>query len=256
MLEHLQAARRFVVHLVGRFFADRGPQSAAALTYTTLFAVVPLMTVTFVMLAAVPAFRDLGEPIQAFIFRNFVPSAGEQVQAYLRGFSTQARELTWLGVAVLVATALLTLHTIEDAFNHIWRVRRARRGLSSFLLYWAILSLGPLLLGLGFAAGTYVTSLQLISGPRALPGAGTLIGLMPLLTGIAAFTLLYAAVPNTRVPLRHALLGGCFSALAFEVAKALFALYVSQFPGYQLIYGAFAAVPLFLLWIYLAWWPG
>lgn len=253
MLEHLQAARRFVVHLVGRFFADRGPQSAAALTYTTLFAVVPLMTVTFVMLAAVPAFRDLGEPIQAFIFRNFVPSAGEQVQAYLRGFSTQARELTWLGVAVLVATALLTLHTIEDAFNHIWRVRRARRGLSSFLLYWAILSLGPLLLGLGFAAGTYVTSLQLISGPRALPGAGTLIGLMPLLTGIAAFTLLYAAVPNTRVPLRHALLGGCFSALAFEVAKALFALYVSQFPGYQLIYGAFAAVPLFLLWIYLAW---
>jgi membrane protein len=253
MLEHLQAARRFVVHLVGRFFADRGPQSAAALTYTTLFAVVPLMTVTFVMLAAVPAFRDLGEPIQAFIFHNFVPSAGEQVQEYLRGFSTQARELTWLGVALLVATALLTLYTIEDAFNHIWRVRRARRGMSSFLLYWAILSLGPLLLGLGFAAGTYVTSLQLLTGPRALPGAGALIGLMPLLTGIAAFTLLYAAVPNTRVPLRHALLGGCFSALAFEAAKALFALYVSLFPGYQLIYGAFAAVPLFLLWIYLAW---
>ncbi|MNF35154.1 ribonuclease BN [compost metagenome] len=253
MFEHLQVARRFVVHLVRRFFADRGPQSAAALTYTTLFAVVPLMTVTFVMLAAVPAFRDLGEPIQAFIFRNFVPSAGEQVQEYLRVFSMQARELTWIGVAVLVATALLTLYTIEDAFNHIWRVRRARRGLSSFLLYWAILSLGPLLLGLGFAAGTYVTSLQLISGPRALPGAGTLVGLMPLLTGIAAFTLLYAAVPNTRVPLRHALLGGCFSALAFEAAKALFALYVGLFPGYQLIYGAFAAVPLFLLWIYLAW---
>jgi len=253
MLEHLQAARRFVVHLVRRFFVDRGPQSAAALTYTTLFAVVPMMTVTFVMLAAVPAFRDLGEPIQAFIFRNFVPSAGEQVQEYLRGFSTQARELTWIGVAVLVATALLTLHTIESAFNHIWRVRRARRGVSSFLLYWAILSLGPLLLGLGFAASTYVTSLQLLSGPHALPGAATLLGLMPLLTGIAAFTLLYAAVPNTRVPLHHALLGGCFSALAFEAAKALFALYVGLFPGYQLIYGAFAAVPLFLLWIYLTW---
>lgn len=253
MLEHLQTTRRFVVHLVRRFFADSGPQSAAALTYTTLFAVVPMMTVTFVMLAAVPAFRDLGEPIQAFIFRNFVPSAGEQVQEYLRVFSTQARELTWIGVAVLVATALLTLHTIEDAFNHIWRVRRARRGLSSFLLYWAILSLGPLLLGVGFAASTYVTSLQLLSGPHALPGAATLLGLMPLLTGIAAFTLLYAAVPNTRVPLRHALLGGCFSALAFEAAKALFALYVGLFPGYQLIYGAFAAVPLFLLWIYLAW---
>ncbi|SDS76216.1 YihY family inner membrane protein [Pseudomonas oryzae] len=253
MLELLQAIRGFVVHLYRNFFADRIPQSAAALTYTTLFAVVPMMTVTFVMLAAVPAFRDLGEPIQAFIFRNFVPAAGEQVQQYLREFSSQARELTWIGVGVLLATALLTLHTVEGAFNQIWRVQRARRGLSSFLLYWAILSLGPLLLGAGFAASTYVTSLELLSGPHALPGAATLLARMPLFTGIAAFTLLYAAVPNTRVPLAHALLGGCFTALLFEAAKALFALYVSLFPTYQLIYGAFSAVPLFLLWIYLGW---
>lgn len=253
MPDLLQKARRFVVHLFHRFLADHVPQSAAALTYTTLFAVVPMMTVTFVMLAAVPAFRDLGEPIQAFIFRNFVPSAGEQVQQYLYGFSSQARDLTWIGVGVLVVTALLTLSTVESAFNHIWRVRRVRRGVSSFLLYWAVLSLGPLLLGAGFAASTYVTSLELLSGPHALPGAATLLKLMPLLTGIAAFTLLYVAVPNTRVPLRHALLGGCFAALLFEAAKALFALYVSLFPTYQLIYGAFAAVPLFLLWIYLGW---
>lgn len=253
MLEHLQAPWRFVVHLVRRFFSDRIPQSAAALTYTTLFAVVPMMTVTFVMLAAVPAFRDLGGPIQSFIFRNLVPAAGEQVLEHLQGFSSQARELTWVGVGLLVVTALLTLSTVEGAFNHIWRVRRARRGVSSFLLYWAVLSLGPLLLGAGFAASTYVTSLELLSGPHALPGAATLLGLMPLLTSIAAFTLLYAAVPNTRVPLRHALIGGCFGALLFETAKALFALYVTLFPSYQLIYGAFAAVPLFLLWIYLGW---
>ncbi|HYQ37639.1 MAG TPA: YihY family inner membrane protein [Pseudomonas sp.] len=253
MSPHLNNAWLFAERLVRRFFDDRGPQSAAALTYTTLFAVVPMMTVTFVMLAAVPAFRDLNEPIQAFIFRNFVPSSGAQVQHYLRGFSSQARELTWLGVGVLVATALLTLSSVEGAFNHIWRVRRPRRGMSSFLLYWAILSLGPLLLGAGFAVSTYIASLHLLSGPHALPGASTLLGLLPLLTGIAAFTLLYAAVPNTRVPLRHALLGGCFSALLFETAKALFSLYVSLFPAYQLIYGAFAAVPLFLLWVYLGW---
>ena len=253
MSRHLYNVWIFVERLVRRFFADRGPQSAAALTYTTLFAVVPMMTVTFVMLAAVPAFRDLGEPIQAFIFRNFVPSAGAQVQQYLRGFSSQARELTWLGVGVLVATALLTLNSVEGAFNHIWRVRRARRGVSSFLLYWAILSLGPLLLGAGFAASTYIASLHLLSGPHALPGAALLLGLLPLFTTVAAFTLLYAAVPNTRVPLVHALAGGCFSALLFETAKTLFTLYVSLFPAYQLIYGAFAAVPLFLLWIYLGW---
>lgn len=246
-------AWKFVERLLRRFFADRVPQSAAALTYTTLFAVVPMMTVTFVMLSAVPAFRELGEPIQAFIFRNLLPSAGEQVVGYLQGFSSQARELTWIGIGVLLGSALLTLYTIESAFNQIWRVRRARRGVSSFLLYWAILSLGPLLLGAGFAASAYITSLRLLSGPEALPGATTLLGLVPLFSAIAAFTLLYAAVPNTRVPLRHALIGGCFAALLFESAKALFSLYVRLFPGYQLIYGAFAAVPLFLLWIYLTW---
>lgn len=253
MLELLQAARRIVVHLYQRFFADRILQSAAALTYTTLFSVVPVMTVTFVMLAAIPAFRDLGDPIQAFIFHNFLPSAGEQIQQYLREFSSQARELTWIGVGMLMVTALLTLHTVEGAFNYIWRAPRLRRPMSSFLRYWAILSLGPLLLGAGFAASTYVTSLELLSGPHALPGVATLLNLVPLLSGIAAFTLLYAAVPNTRVPFRHALVGGCFAALLFEAAKALFALYVRLFPSYQLIYGAFSAVPLFLLWIYFTW---
>lgn len=236
-----------------RFLADRGANNAAALTYTTLFAVVPMMTVTFTMLAAVPAFQDTGEQIQDFIFHNFVPSAGETVQEYLREFTAQARQLTWIGVLLLAVTAFLMLVTIEKAFNTIWRVRQPRRGVSSFLLYWAILSLGPILLGAGFAISTYIASLALISGPEALLGAKTLLGMMPLLFSVAAFTLLYATVPNARVPLPHALLGGLFTAVLFEVAKALFGLYVRLFPGYQLIYGAFATVPLFLLWIYLTW---
>ncbi|MEX6500950.1 virulence factor BrkB family protein [Pseudomonas zhanjiangensis] len=239
--------------LAQRFFADRAANSAAALTYTTLFAVVPMMTVTFSMLSAVPAFQGTGEQIQSFIFSNFVPSAGETVQQYLREFTAQARQLTWVGVVLLAVTAFLMLVTIEKAFNTIWRVRQPRRGVSSFLLYWAILSLGPILLGAGFAITTYIASLSLISGPDALLGMQTLLGFMPLLFSAAAFTLLYATVPNARVPLKHALLGGLFSAVLFEVAKALFGLYVRLFPGYQLIYGAFATVPLFLLWIYLSW---
>lgn len=239
--------------LFERFLADRGPNSAAALTYTTLFAVVPMMTVTFAMLSVIPAFKGVGEQIQGFIFQNFVPSSGAVVQDYLKAFSEQARQLTWVGVGLLMATALMMMLTIEKTFNSIWRVRQSRRGVSSFLLYWAILSLGPLLLGAGFAMSTYITSLVLLSGPYALVGVRVLLNFMPLLFSIAAFTLLYAAVPNTRVPLRHALLGGLFSAVLFEAAKALFGLYVSFFPGYQLIYGAFATVPLFLLWIYLTW---
>ncbi|MGE8497593.1 MAG: virulence factor BrkB family protein [Pseudomonas sp.] len=239
--------------LLLRFIADDGPNNAAALTYTSLFAVVPMMTVTFAMLSAIPAFQGTGEQIQAFIFHNFVPSAGETVQEHLRAFTNQARQLTWIGVGVLAVTAFWMLVTIEKTFNTIWRVRQPRRGVSSFLLYWAILSLGPLLLGAGFAISTYIASLSMLSGPDALLGAKTLLGYMPLLFSVAAFTLLYATVPNARVPFKHALLGALFTAVLFEVAKASFGLYVRLFPSYQLIYGAFATFPLFLLWIYLSW---
>lgn len=236
-----------------RFFDNRGADNAAALTYTTLFAVVPMMTVSFAVLSAVPAFQGTGEQIQAFIFHNFVPSAGEALQEYLRNFTTQARQLTWIGVGVLAVTAFWMLVTIERTFNTIWRVRQPRRGVATFLLYWAILSLGPMLLGAGFAISTYIASLSLLSGPDAVVGAQTLLRFTPLLFSVAAFTLLYAAVPNARVPLRHALWGGVFTAVLLELAKAIFGFYVRFFPGYQLIYGAFATVPLFLLWVFLSW---
>ncbi|AYC32165.1 virulence factor BrkB family protein [Pseudomonas cavernae] len=239
--------------LLQRFIDDRAPNSAAALTYTTLFAVVPMMTVTFAMLSAIPVFQGVGEQIQRFIFHNFLPASGETVQEYLTSFTLQARQLTWLGVIFLAVTAFTMLVTVEKAFNTIWRVRQPRRGVSSFLLYWAILSLGPLLLGAGFAVSTYITSLSLISGPDAVIGAKTLLRFAPLLSSVAAFTLIYATVPNTRVPFKHALVGGVLAAVLFELAKMLFGLYVRLFPGYQLIYGAFATVPLFLLWIYLSW---
>lgn len=243
----------FARFLVKRFLADAAPQSAAALTYTTLFAVVPVMTVTFAMLSVIPAFQGVGEQIQHYLFRHFIPSSGAAVQEHLKVFSAQARQLTWIGVGFLMATALMMLLTIEKAFNTIWRVEQPRRGLSSFLLYWAILSLGPLLLGAGFATTTYITSLALLSGPDAVFGASALLQFMPLLLNVAAFTLIYAAVPNARVPLRHALAGGAFTAVLLELARRLFSLYVVFFPSYELIYGAFAAVPLFLLWIYLSW---
>jgi membrane protein len=253
MQQRIRNLMEFCRFLVQRFLADRGAHSAAALTYTTLFAVVPMMTVTFAMLSAIPAFQGVGEQIQSYIFSNFIPSTGAMIQEYLVAFTNQARQLTWFGVGFLMATALMMLLTIEKAFNDIWRVRQPRRGMSSFLLYWAILSLGPLLLGAGFAMSTYVTSLSLISGPDALLGVRTLLKGMPLLLSIAAFTLIYAAVPNTRVPLRHAAVGGLFTAVLFELAKQIFGVYVGYFPSYQLIYGAFAAVPLFLLWVYLSW---
>ena len=253
MLQAVKHQLWFWKRLFERFFEHRGVSSAAALTYTTLFAVVPLMTVTFSVLSAIPFFHGMGGQIQSFIFSNFIPSAGATVQEYLQGFSMQARHLTWVGILVLTVTAYLMLLNIEQAFNVIWHIRRSRRGVSSFLLYWAILSLGPLLLGAGFAISTYIASFTLFSGPHPLPGVATLIGLLPLICSVAAFTLVYATVPNTHVPMKHALVGGVFAAVLFEAAKQLFSVYVGMFPSYELIYGAFAAVPLFLLWVYLCW---
>lgn len=253
MLQTVKHLLWFCKGLFVRFREHNGVSSAAALTYTTLFAVVPLMTVTFSVLSAIPFFHGMGGQIQTFIFSNFVPSTGATVQEYLQGFSIQARHLTWVGILALAVTAYLMLLNIEQAFNVIWHIRQSRRGVSSFLLYWAILSLGPLLLGAGFAISTYVASFTLLSGPHPLPGAATLLRVLPLVCSIAAFTLIYATVPNTRVPMKHALAGGVFAAVLFEAAKQLFSIYVGLFPSYELIYGAFAAVPLFLLWVYLCW---
>lgn len=244
----------FCRYLLRRFGEDNCPKNAAALTYTTLFAVVPVMTVTYAMLAAIPAFSQVSGQIEAFIFDNFVPSTGAALREYLGEFSQQARQLTGVGVALLMVTAFLMLVNIEKSFNAIWRIRQPRRGVSSFLLYWAVLSLGPLLLGAGFVVSTYLASLSFLSGDAVLASAWQqLLGWLPLLLSIAAFTLIFVAVPNTRVRFKHGLAGGVLVALLFEGAKACFALYVAFFPSFQLIYGAFATFPLFLLWIYVSW---
>lgn len=244
---------RFLGYLVRQFIANQGILNASALTYTTLFAVVPLMTVSYAMLAAIPDFSGVGEQLQYWIFANFVPATGEVVQNYLADFAGQARSLTVVGVIFLVITSIMMMRNIESAFNRIWHVSEARKGLSSFLIYWAILSLGPILIGAGLGLTSYIASLSLVSTATELVGKARLLALLPMGLSAIAFSLLYMAVPNCRVPFRNAVIGGLVVALMFETAKRSFALFVTQFPSYELIYGAFAAVPLFLLWIFISW---
>ena len=243
----------FIGYLGKQFLNNQGILNAAALTYTTLFAVVPLMTVSYAMLAAVPSFQGVGQELQGWVFDNFVPATGAVVQDYLTDFSSQARQLTAVGVALLAVTSIMMMKNIEGAFNRIWRVSEPRKGLSSFLLYWAILSLGPILIGLGLVLTSYIASLPLISSATDVVGRGRLLSMLPTLLSATAFTLMYVAVPNCRVPIRSAILGGVVVALLFETAKRGFTAFVTQFPSYELIYGAFAAVPLFLLWIFISW---
>lgn len=249
----LPALLVFIRSLARQFQANQGILNAAALTYTTLFAVVPLMTVSYSMLAAVPNFRGVGEQVQAWIFANFVPATGEVVQNYLGTFASQAQSLTVIGIVFLVVTSIMMMKNIEAAFNRIWRVAEPRKGLSSFLLYWAVLSLGPILIGLGLLLTSYIASLSFITSATEMVGRARLLSVLPPFFSALAFMLLYAAVPNCRVPLKNAAIGGLFAAILFEIAKRGFVQFVTLSPSYQLIYGAFAAVPLFLVWIYISW---
>ena len=254
LAEKAKELGHFLRYLFNQFQRNKGTLNAAALTYTTLFAVVPLMTVSYAMLSAIPSFQGVELQLENLIFNHFVPSSGAAVKDYLGEFTSQARTLTAVGVGFLIVTAFLMLKTIEAAFNRIWGVEQPRRGVSSFLLYWAVLSLGPLLLGLGFALTSYLVSLPLFSDASELIGNDSdLLKLLPLLFSTAAFTFIYVAVPNCPVILSHAFAGGLCVALMFEAAKQSFTLFVSHFPSYELIYGAFAAVPLFLAWIYISW---
>lgn len=244
--------RRFL-YLISRFSVDRCSENAAALTYMSLFALVPLMTVLYTMASAVPSFQGLEVQIEAFLFDNLVPETSSDIQDYLSDFSRQAKNLTGFGIGFLVITAVLMLRNIEKAFNQIWRTGANRSHLSSFLLYWAVLSLAPVTLGLALGISTYLSSFADIVVSVDITGLGAyLLKLAPIMLNAAAFTLVYAAVPNCRVPFRHALIGGLAASIAFNVARALFTKMVVG-SSYTFIYGAFAAVPLFLLWIFLSW---
>lgn len=250
----LYRAWDFIRFVLVHYLRDNCRQQAMVLTYTTLFAVVPIMTVTFSLLAAIPSMQHVSADIQGFVFRHFIPSSGALVQQRLTEFSEQAGHLTLIGLLMLLVTAIMMLVTIERSFNHIWRVRQERKGVISFLRYWAVLSLGPLLLGLGFAISSYIASLQIFHSAAGM--VGSFIPGMHLLTFVftaLAFTLLYVTVPNCKVPLRHGLLGGLVAAFLFEAAKRGFALFISSFSSYKLVYGAFAALPVFLIWVYLSW---
>ena len=226
--------------------------SAAALTFTTLLALVPVMTVTYVILSAFPELSVLGKTVQAFVFENFVPEAGAALTEKLSVFSTQAAQLGVLSFAMVLLTAILALINIEEVFNVIWCAPAPRTGLQRFLVYWGVLSFGPPLLIGALLATSYVYALPLVTEFDTLGTREWLIAMLPTAAVAATFTALYCTVPNTRVPFRHALLGGLLTMILFEAARWLFSEFVDR-SGTAMVYGTFAAVPFFLIWLYLVW---
>ena len=242
----------FAWFVVRRFDDERVPQVAASMTFTTLLALVPVLTVMVVIASAFPVFDQWSGEFVSFINRTIVPQGADMVFDYINAFRDKATKLTAIGSVMLVVTSLMLIRTIDNAFNRIWRVNTQRPWMMQFLVYWALLTFGPLSLGVGisFMVGSVQDSV-LSSGAQqwtdALKTAARLAFMTVLLWG------LYRFVPNRFVPARQAFVGALITAFCLETARFLFTWYMGNFDGYRSIYGAFAAVPFFLLWLNLLW---
>jgi membrane protein len=254
MRKHLRAAWEFTVALVTRFREERATQTAGSLTYTTLLSLVPLFTVVLAITTAFPVFDEWIGALQNFILENVLPDtpAVDVVIDQINSFTQNAARLTAIGVAGFIVTSVMLMLTVDNALNRIFRVQRRRSILQNVFIYWAVITLGPLLIG-GSLSATYVALREAAGTLRLGFVSDALFGVVPFVLTCGALMLLYGIVPARRVEWRDALLGGLLAGIGFEIAKRGFAIYLKRVPTYTLIYGAFATIPIFLIWLYLSW---
>jgi membrane protein len=245
----LRRTKRLAQHVWTHFQEDRCFEEAASLGYTSLLAMVPLLAVTFGIISAFPVFNEWSANLQAFIFDNFMPATGEQIVPYLNTFLDSISSLTLPGTIMLIVTAILLMVRIEVAFNRIWRVDRNRTLINRIVMYWAVLTLGPILIAAAVALSAQKV-LVVLGMEGGIPPGVHRIGIF-FLTWLV-FALVFVLVPHRSVRIKHALTGAFLSTVLFEIAKALFVAYVSN-ANYKVIYGALATFPIFLFWLYIVW---
>jgi membrane protein len=226
---------------------------AGYLSYVCLMSLVPLVVVMLSVMTAFPLFAELQQSIEQFVYSNFVPAAGDVVQLYLSGFVANASKMSAVAISFLFVAALLLISSIDSTFNKIWRVNDKRRTITSFAMYWMVLTLGPILVGASIALSSYLMSIVSVDEYDVLGLSDILLRLLPLFSSLVAFVILYMAVPNKAVPFKYAISGAIVAGILFELAKKIFALYITAFPSYQVIYGALATIPIIFLWVYVSW---
>lgn len=251
VLNEVGAFSRFVGN---RFAEDRCLRMAAGLSYTSLLAIVPLTAIAFSMLAAFPVFSGVREALQEALFANLLPQTADATQHYFNRFVQNTTTLSAVGIVALAATAVLLLGTIEADMNAIFRVARNRAVVPRLLVFWALLTLGPLLLGASFSLSTYFFAatqwigLDTEGGPSAFFGT-----FLPTIMMILLLSVFYIIIPNRPVGMTAGFVGGIVAGIGFTVLRKLFGWYIITFPTYQNIYGAMSVVPIFLVWMYLSW---
>ncbi|HEY0659991.1 MAG TPA: YihY family inner membrane protein [Lysobacter sp.] len=246
-------AKTFFRFLGRRFLDDNLFQAAGALSYTTVFALVPLSMVVFGVLSAFPVFGEWSDRLSDYIFSNFVPSSARSVEAYLKQFSANAGQLTSAGVIALVVSLLITLNGVETAFNRIWRVKAARPKVGRFLVYWTVLTLGALMAAASLAVSAKFFAMSVFETAAGDALEKLMLRLAPMLIEVIAIAAIYRVVPHRTIKWRHAVAGAFLAMLLFELVKGGIGLYLGSFGSYSKIYGTLAFVPIFLLWIYLSW---
>ncbi|MGE0875108.1 MAG: YihY family inner membrane protein [Burkholderiales bacterium] len=246
---------QFGIAAVKRFDEDRGFQTAGSLAFTTLLAIVPIITVALSLASAFPMFDDLVEEVRRLAIEHFLPQTRgvEAIISQISTFRANAAKLTLIGLAFLVVTAVMLMLTVDDVFNRIFRVKRPRGLMRRVSVDTLLLLLGPVLVGGSISMTTFLVgySLGMVRELDAL--MQDVLRAIPFIFTFIALVLLYKLVPNRRVATPHAMIGAVLAGVAFEIAKRGFGWYIAQFPTYTVIYGAFAVLPIFLLWIYVSW---
>lgn len=248
----LTALLRFSQVFWWRFNQNKLTQAAGSLTYSTMLAIVPLVMVVFSIFTAFPMFNEVTGTLKEFIFTNFAPSASDVVGQYIDEFVHNSKQMSAVGIVSLIAVALLLIHSIDTTLNDIWNAP-VRSKIFSFTIYWAILTLGPILMAASFAVSSYVANINVFNNELELPFGVRLLSFVPFLLTWLGFTFIYTVVPNKKVNIRHAACGALIAAIFFTLGKKAFAWYILTFPSYQVIYGAMATLPLMLLWLQLSW---
>lgn len=229
-------------------------QLASSLTFTTVLAIVPLLAVVLSLFTAFPLFNEFSDALQTFMVQNLMPaSISDNVMHYLNEFAAQASHLTAVGGVFLVLTALMLIMSIDSALNDIWHVGHQRPAVQRIMVYWGVISLGPILMGASLWISAFLAKESLGLVPEMSNLLELALSLVPLLLTGLGFTLLFFVVPNCRVRWVDAFAGGYVTAILLEIMKIGFAYYVSRFPTYTIVYGAFSTLPVFLLWVYLSW---
>ena len=244
----------FLKQILNHFITHECLKSAAALSFTTILSIVPIVALLFFSVSTFISDSENQIFIHNTLLNFFSPTTGQELQAKLIMLAEQASKLGTFGLIALITTVLLGLNTIDLTVNRIWNIQRCKRTLLKLTLYLFALMMVPVLVGLSISVSTYFFSIAILKNTIIDSSMHFLIAnFSPFVVIWIAFTSIYKWVPNTKVSTKSAFLGGLVAAILFELAKIIFLMYIRYFPSYDLIYGAFAVLPIFCLWIYISW---